>query len=83
MCRLCMLLDKQWIMNILSHRNSYKLSLGVLYLRHKKDNYQLIQKVPVKAQKASIDVSQLPSSFYKVVIELPHNVLNRWVLLEK
>ena len=49
----------------------------------KKDNYQLMKQVPVGAQKASINVSRLPSSFYKVVIELPHNVLNRWVILEK
>ena len=47
------------------------------------DKYQLLKKVPVSDQKASVDVSKLPSSFYKVVIDMPHNSLNRWVILEK
>lgn len=45
----------------------------------KRDRYQLIGKVPVAKGKASIDLKQLPSEFYKVVIELPYNFLNRWV----
>ncbi len=48
-----------------------------------KDKYQLIKKIAVKSEKATIDVSKIPSSFYKIVIEMPHNVLNRWVILEK
>ncbi|MET0298834.1 MAG: alkaline phosphatase family protein [Flavitalea sp.] len=43
------------------------------------DNYQLVATVPVKQGKAIVDVSKFPSSFYKIVIETPHNFLNRWV----
>ncbi|UTA69688.1 alkaline phosphatase family protein [Emticicia sp. 21SJ11W-3] len=49
----------------------------------KTDNYLLVKKVPVSAEKALIDVSQYNSGFFKVVIEMPHNTLNRWVVLEK
>jgi len=49
----------------------------------KTDNYVLIKKVPVNAEKATIDVSPYTSSFYKVVLEMPNNTLNRWVVLEK
>lgn len=49
----------------------------------KTDNYVLIKKVPVSAEKAIIDVSANPSSFYKIVLEMPHNTLNRWVVLDK
>ncbi len=48
-----------------------------------KDKYQLMKEVAVDAEKATIDVSKLPSSFYKIVIEMPYNVLNRWIILEK
>lgn len=48
-----------------------------------KDTYQLMKQVAVSAEKATIDVSKLPSQFYKVVLEMPHNMLNRWIILEK
>lgn len=48
-----------------------------------KDTYQLIKEVAVDAEKATIDVSKLPSQFYKIVIEMPYNMLNRWIVLEK
>ncbi len=44
----------------------------------KKDEYKLMKTVPVGNCKATIDVSRLPSKFYKVVIELPYNFLNVW-----
>lgn len=44
-----------------------------------KDEYTLHATVPLAKQEAIIDVSKLPSSFYKVVIETPGNMLNRWV----
>ena len=44
----------------------------------KKDEYKLMNTVAVANGKATIDVSKLPSKFYKVVIELPYNFLNRW-----
>jgi len=49
----------------------------------KTDNYVLLKKVPVSAEKASVDVSAYQSSFYKIVIEMPYNTLNRWIVLEK
>jgi predicted AlkP superfamily pyrophosphatase or phosphodiesterase len=43
------------------------------------DEYTLMANVPVSAQQAIIDVSDKRSSFYKIVIETPNNMLNRWV----
>ena len=48
-----------------------------------KDDYKLIKQVPVANGKASIDVKSMPADFYKVVIELPYNFLNRWVIAKK
>ncbi|HTN05460.1 alkaline phosphatase family protein [Agriterribacter sp.] len=48
-----------------------------------KDEYILQATVPLAKQEAIIDVSKLPSSFYKVVIETPGNMLNRWVAERK
>ncbi len=44
------------------------------------DAYTLMKTVPVKAGKASIDVSKMPSKFYKLTIETTGNVLNRWIV---
>ena len=48
-----------------------------------KDDYKLIKQVPVANGKASIDLKSTPADFYKVVIELPYNFLNRWVIAKK
>lgn len=48
-----------------------------------KDTYQLIKQVAVDAEKTKIDISKLPSQFYKIVLEMPHNTLNRWIVLGK
>lgn len=48
-----------------------------------KDTYRLLKEVAVDTEKATIDVSKIPSQFYKVVIEMPHNTLNRWIVLGK
>lgn len=45
----------------------------------KRDVYQLVKKVPVASGSAVIDVSAFNTDFYKVVIEMPYNSLNRWV----
>lgn len=45
-----------------------------------KDNYKLVAEVPVSAGKATINVKQTPSDFYKIVTEMPFNYLNRWVI---
>lgn len=44
------------------------------------DEYKLVTQVPVANGKAVIDVKSMPSDFYKVVIELPYNFLNRWII---
>ncbi len=47
------------------------------------DEYRLLSEVPVTNAKATIDVNKYPSEFYKVVLEMPHNILNRWIILKK
>jgi hypothetical protein len=48
-----------------------------------KDDYKLMTEVPVVNGKARIEVKQLPSDFYKIVIETPYNILNRWIVVNK
>ncbi|PVD53295.1 nucleotide pyrophosphatase [Terrimonas sp.] len=48
-----------------------------------KDEYSLVATVPLVKQEAVIDVSNSPSSFYKIVIEAPQNMLNRWIVEKK
>ncbi len=43
------------------------------------DDYKLIAEVPVAGGKAIVDTKQIPSNFYKIVIEMPYNILNRWI----
>lgn len=45
------------------------------------DQYKLMGEVPLKKENALIDVSKLPSSFYKIILEGPSNTVNRWVVL--
>ncbi len=45
-----------------------------------KDDYVLVATVPVAKQEVVIDVSAKKSGFYKIVIEAPGNMLNRWVI---
>lgn len=46
-----------------------------------KDNYTRVRQVALRDQKASIDVTKLPSQFYKIVVEAKHNNLGRWIIL--
>ncbi|MBN8786351.1 MAG: alkaline phosphatase family protein [Terrimonas sp.] len=48
-----------------------------------KDEYSLVATVRLAKQEAVIDVSNSPSSFYKIVIEAPQNMLNRWIVEKK
>lgn len=48
-----------------------------------KDEYQLLAEVPVATNHALIDVKNLPSTFYKLVLEAPDNSLNRWILADQ
>ncbi|MFD1144515.1 alkaline phosphatase family protein [Larkinella insperata] len=45
-----------------------------------RDLYLLMDELPVKAEKALLDVSKLPTGFYKIVLEGRYNNLNRWIV---
>lgn len=45
-----------------------------------KDEYKLIKEVAVANEKTMIDVTNMPSGFYKIVMVFPYNVLNRWIV---
>ncbi|PTX11428.1 type I phosphodiesterase/nucleotide pyrophosphatase [Pontibacter mucosus] len=46
------------------------------------DEYKLVKTVPLKGEKAVIPVGGSTSGgMYKIVLEGPHNMVNRWVLL--
>lgn len=44
-----------------------------------KDVYKQVGSASLVSQSAVIDVSKTPSEFYKIVIEAPNNMLNRWI----
>ena len=46
------------------------------------DAYKLLKTVKVKTGKATVDVTALPSDFYKIVLEAPYNKVNKWVLVK-
>jgi hypothetical protein len=41
-----------------------------------KDDYRMMSEVPVKNRHAVIDVSSMPSSFYKIALETKENITN-------
>jgi predicted AlkP superfamily pyrophosphatase or phosphodiesterase len=46
------------------------------------DRYKLVKKVKSNSNGTKIDLSKLPSRFYKIVVEGKHNAVNTWVILE-
>jgi hypothetical protein len=48
-----------------------------------KDVYKLLKTVPLKQGKATLSVNAFPSDFYKIVLEAPHNMVNRWITLSE
>ncbi|WP_242204517.1 alkaline phosphatase family protein [Aestuariivivens insulae] len=44
------------------------------------DSYKLLDQVAIKKGEASIDISQLPSKIYKIVLETKYNTANTWVV---
>lgn len=44
------------------------------------DDYQHIVTVPVESQGTSLNISNYPSQFYKVVLEGQYNTVTKWVL---
>jgi hypothetical protein len=59
------------------------IALGNDFKSGRTDSYKQVAEVPVSAGSASIDINPYPSDFYKVVIEMPHNTLNRWITRSK
>jgi len=47
-----------------------------------KDDYRLMAEIPVGNGSVKIDVRKIPSDFYKIVIEMPYNFLNRWIIVK-
>lgn len=48
-----------------------------------KDEYRLLAEVPATQRRAVVSVKDLPSKFYKVVLEGKENTVNRWWVGEK
>jgi predicted AlkP superfamily pyrophosphatase or phosphodiesterase len=46
-----------------------------------KDEYKLVKEMDLKDWQTEIDISTMPSKFYKIAIEMPNNTLNRWIIL--
>jgi predicted AlkP superfamily pyrophosphatase or phosphodiesterase len=46
------------------------------------DDYHLLAETPVLAKSVSIDLGAYPSSFYKIVLEAPFNMVNRWIFVK-
>jgi hypothetical protein len=45
-----------------------------------KDAYRLVKQVPLGRESATLDVAGPLPSFVKIVLEAPHNTLNRWIV---
>jgi len=58
----------------LSTTNNYKT--GTI------DDYKLLGEVDVRQQHYLADLSQYPSNFYKIVLEAPNNMLNKWITIK-
>ncbi len=73
----------QW--NVLDKKGKAKIWLSTTnhFKTAGKDTYKLVAEVPVAKGSAEINVKKIPSDFYKIVIETPHNFLNRWVISKK
>ncbi len=48
----------------------------------KPDDYQLVAEQPLLSASYRFSIRKYPSSFYKILIEAPHNSLNRWIILK-
>lgn len=44
------------------------------------DEYKLMAEIPLEKEQFNLDISNIPSDFYKIVIETPTNIMNRWVV---
>jgi hypothetical protein len=77
------IIDLSW--DVMDKTGSAKIWITTtnLFKEGGKDKYTLVKEVPVANGKATIDVKNIPSDFYKIAIGLPYNFLNRWVIVKK
>ena len=47
-----------------------------------KDDYVLLGEVNVAQKHAFFNIEKYPSDFYKIVLEAPHNTVNKWIILK-
>ncbi len=45
------------------------------------DTYELAAEVPLSDGSVSLDVSEMPSNFYKIALEARHNTVNSWAVI--
>lgn len=76
-------LDITW--KALDPKGSVKVWLAAdnTFKEGKADDYKLLATVPVTNEHVLVDVKNMPSKFYKVVIEGLNNTVNRWVVLDE
>ncbi|GLU52482.1 alkaline phosphatase family protein [Dyadobacter frigoris] len=48
--------------------------------RGERDLYFLMDEIPAANEKADLDISKMPSKFYKIVLEGKYNTVNRWIV---
>lgn len=76
-------LDITW--KALDPKGSVKVWLAAdnTFKEGKADDYKLLATVPVTNEHVLVDVKNMPSKFYKVVIEGLNNTVNRWVVFDE
>ncbi len=47
-----------------------------------RDDYQLLGEFPLIDRSATVELGDLPSDFYKIVLDAPKNSVNRWLILK-
>ena len=72
-------INLEW--KVLEPKGQVRISVSTTndYMEGGTDEYQFMKMVPVKNGKAMLDVTSMPSSFYKIILQFPENTLNRWV----
>jgi len=61
----------------IAHTNNYKQT-------GKNDIYSFVAEVPVGKGSFEVDLTKIPKSeIYKIIIEGPHNTINRWIVNKK
>ena len=75
-------LDVSW--KALNDKGNVKIFVASTndYKTGQPDDYKLLATVPVTQQHVLVDVKDMPSGFYKVVIQGDYNTVNRWVVLD-